>query len=110
MDRFETVYSGGRKGRKYVIQKEQTPEGEVLCWRVGYRGAGYYFTTKAEAYAYCQGRGFFGNSGVNPFRIGNESWVEWWNKNHNPQGDSDSDAEWRRHKLIWDKENANRWS
>jgi hypothetical protein len=82
--KFITVYAGGAKGRPFVIQREESPDGKTVCWRVGYRGSGYYFTTEAEAYAYCEGRGFRVH---NPFKHMRERWAEWWNKNNDREGD-----------------------
>jgi hypothetical protein len=75
----ETILEGGSPGRKFVIQREVTEDGKTRCFRVGYRGNGYYFTTEAEAYAYCEGRGFPVN---NPFTIDRPRWAEWWSFNN----------------------------
>jgi hypothetical protein len=71
---FETVDSGGTRGRPFVIQREIDEQGRLICYRVGYRG-GHYFTTEAEAYAYCLGRGLLAGSRT-PYQWGGSKYVK----------------------------------
>lgn len=55
--KFTTIFRKEQKGRPVEIQREETPEGKVICFCVQYRGSGKYFSTEAECFAYAYGRG-----------------------------------------------------
>ena len=66
---FVTIFRKEQKGRPMGIQREETPEGEILCFCVQYRGGGKYFSTEAECFAYAYGRGLI-DRGENPWLFG----------------------------------------
>lgn len=66
---FVTIYEGGRKGRPFRVDREETPNGTAVCYCVQYRGAGRYFSTEAECFAYLMGRGLLERCD-NPWLLG----------------------------------------
>ena len=56
---FITLFEKRVKQRHLMqIQREETEEGDTVCFCVQYRGGGKYFSTEAECFAYAYGRGF----------------------------------------------------
>ena len=59
--RFETINAFramGKFGNKVRIDREIDDDGNTVCFCSQYRGGGMYFSTLAEVYAYCVGRGW----------------------------------------------------
>ena len=56
--KFVTVFETRYKRRSVKIQREESLDGETVCFCVQYGGGGKYFSTEAECFAYAYGRGF----------------------------------------------------
>ena len=59
---FITVFRTEYKRRSVRIDREERPDGRVVCFCVQYGGGGHYFSTEAECFAYAMGRGFIEQS------------------------------------------------
>jgi hypothetical protein len=68
-NKFITIFRAGQKGKPIEIQREETADGETVCFCVQYRGGGRYFSTEAECFAYAYGRGLIDRS-ENPWLFG----------------------------------------
>ena len=67
VDQFNTLYVGGRKGKKFEIR--YCPADRFAPWVVQSRGQGHYFETLREALAFVAGRGWIEAHMIKAYQI-----------------------------------------
>ena len=65
MELFDTFKTSGGMVKLYRVRDGK---GNMICHSVQYRGSGQYFTSAAEVYAYCIGRGWIAKK-QDPYHI-----------------------------------------
>lgn len=67
MDQFNSLYIGGRKGRKFEIRF--CPSDKAVPWSVQSRGQGHYFETLREALSFVAGRGWIDTPMIKEYQM-----------------------------------------